>query len=144
MSTDTTGGGRGRWVIGLLIIGALAVFGYTSFNQSLATYTHDYADVTRRVGELLQVPGVIDKSVPQTYDTAAGTFQFTMLDVETRAQRLPVVYGGVKPANFDEASQVVCVGQWAPEEGVFVARQLLVKCPSKEVDKLQSSQGSPS
>lgn len=125
-----------RWWLGLLVIGGLGVFGYTSFSQSLATYTHDYQDVRRRSGELLQVPGVVDKSEPQNYDTSAGTFEFTMIDVETRTERLRVRSNRVKPSNFDQAAQVVCIGTFDGE--VFEARQLLVKCPSKEQEKLQA------
>jgi cytochrome c-type biogenesis protein CcmE len=40
-----------------------------------------------------------------------------------------VVYDGAKPANFEQADQVVVIGRY--ENGLFVADQLLVKCPSK-------------
>lgn len=126
--------GRQRYWLGLVVILALGAYGFTAFNQSLATYTHDFRDVARRSGELLQVPGVVDKQAPQNYDTTAGTFEFTLLDVEKRADRLRVRSHRVKPANFDQASQVVCIGTF--QNGVFEARQILVKCPSKEQQKL--------
>ncbi len=129
---------RRKWWVGLLVIVALGALGADSFKRSLATYTHDYEDVARRAGQLLQVPGVIDQSAAQGYDTAAGTFEFSMLDVETRTQRLRVRSRSIKPSNFDQASQVVCVGVY--QDGVFEARQLLVKCPSKEQAKLQPAE----
>lgn len=130
---------RRRWWIGGLIILGLAAFGYSSFSRSLATYTHDFSEVRTRGDELLQVPGVLDKSEPQRYDTAAGVFEFTMTDVTTRSDRLRVRYHRIKPSNFDQASQVVCVGTF--KDGVFDARQLLVKCPSKEQQKLADAEG---
>ena len=63
-----------------------------------------------------------------------------MLDFENRTDRLRVRTRRVKPANFDGASQVVCVGVY--EDGVFTARELLVKCPSKELDKLRAAEAS--
>ncbi len=130
---------RRRWLVAAAVIVGLAVFGWQSFTQSLASYTHDFAEVQRRAGELLQVPGVVDRAVPASA-LAAGGFEFTMVELETRGASLRVRYRGVKPGNFDEARQVVCVGRY--RAGVFEAEQLLVKCPSKEQEKLQGQAGS--
>ena len=130
---------RRRWWLGLVVIGLLAWFGYSSFNQSLATYTHDFNVVRSRPGALLQVPGVIDKTAAQRYDTTGGTFEFGILDVTARTDKLTVRAHTVKPSNFDQANQVVCVGTY--QNGVFDARQLLVKCPSKEQQKLSGAGG---
>ncbi|MBI4758133.1 MAG: cytochrome c maturation protein CcmE, partial [Chloroflexi bacterium] len=54
-------------------------------------------------------------------------FHFTLVD--DRGDRMEIVYKGLKPANFDQATGVVAVGQY--QNGVFQAKQLLVKCPSK-------------
>jgi len=45
------------------------------------------------------------------------------------APRMPVMYYGVVPGNFDQAKSVVLKGK--TENGVFIAEQMLVKCPSK-------------
>jgi cytochrome c-type biogenesis protein CcmE len=42
---------------------------------------------------------------------------------------MPVHYYGVVPGNFEQATSVVLKGK--STEGVFVAEQMLVKCPSK-------------
>ena len=42
---------------------------------------------------------------------------------------MDVVYYGVVPGNFDQATSVLVRGK--PEADGFVAEQLLVKCPSK-------------
>lgn len=124
---------RRRWWIGLAVIVALAWFGFGAFRQSLATYTHDFTKVTANPGQLLQVPGVVDKAAPQEH--GRDGFSFTILDVETHTQRLRVHSQRVKPGNFDNASQVVCIGTYNADKGLFEARQLLVKCPSKEMER---------
>jgi len=125
-------------VVAALVIVGLAIFGWQSFTQSLASYTHDFAEVQRRSGELLQVPGVIDRSVPAS-PLAGGGLEFTMRELETGRASLRVRYHGIKPGNFDEARQVVCVGRY--RGGAFEAEQLLVKCPSKEQAKLKGEAG---
>lgn len=134
MKPELERSGRGRLVIGAVAIVALAIFGWQSFEHSLATYEMDFTQVQAQPGKLLQVPGLVDKGYAERYDSAAGTFEFAVLDVEHKAQRLLVRSHEVKPANFDSASQVVCVGTY--RDGVFDARQILVKCPSKELDKV--------
>ncbi len=128
---------RRRYWLGLVVIAGLSTFGFSSFKNSMATYTMDFARVQSSGGQVMQVPGVVDKSIKPRYDTAAGTFVFGIVDVETKTQRMTVVSRQVKPSNFDQASQVVCIGTYS--NGVFEARQLLVKCPSKEVEKMQAA-----
>lgn len=128
---------RRKYWLGLVVIAGLSSFGFTSFKNSMATYTMDFARVAESDGQMMQVPGVVDTTVKPRYDTSAGTFTFDMLDVESRQHRMTVVSRQVKPSNFDQASQVVCIGTWG--DGVFEARQLLVKCPSKEVEKMQAT-----
>ncbi|MDH4223841.1 MAG: cytochrome c maturation protein CcmE [candidate division Zixibacteria bacterium] len=36
---------------------------------------------------------------------------------------------GVKPANFEQATSIVVIGMY--RDGIFIADQVLVKCPSK-------------
>lgn len=132
--TPTRASGRGRWPLGLLLIAGLGWFGFSAFNDSLATYTHDFEQVRSQPDQLLQVPGRIDRNVAQQYDQQGGWFTFTMLDVATGTQTLPVKTRQVKPGNFDEASQVVCIGKYHDE--FFEASKILVKCPSKERAKM--------
>jgi cytochrome c-type biogenesis protein CcmE len=55
---------------------------------------------------------------------------------------MPVMYEGVKPGNFEEATEIVAVGKY--RDGAFHADQLLVKCPSKYqgLDEDPSTHGS--
>jgi cytochrome c-type biogenesis protein CcmE len=58
-------------------------------------------------------------------------FAFTLIDTNRVAQR--VVYYNPKPQDFDKSEQVVITG--AMKNDVFVADQILLKCPSKYVEK---------
>jgi cytochrome c-type biogenesis protein CcmE len=42
---------------------------------------------------------------------------------------MKVDYGGTKPGNFEQAESVVCIGVF--KDGIFEAKDILVKCPSK-------------
>ena len=67
------------------------------------------------------------------YNNDNSRLEFAIYDAEAEtpvgAERLPVVYYGVVPGNFDQATSVVLKGK--SEDGTFVADQMLVKCPSK-------------
>ena len=63
---------------------------------------------------------------PQHYDLAAGDDSELQ---DENGEIMEITYKGVKPANFEQATSVVAIGQY--REGSFRADQLLVKCPSK-------------
>ncbi|GGF17895.1 cytochrome c maturation protein CcmE domain-containing protein [Hymenobacter cavernae] len=58
-------------------------------------------------------------------------FAFTLVDTNRIAQR--VVYFNPKPQDFDKSEQVVITG--AMRNDIFVADKILLKCPSKYVEK---------
>jgi len=65
--------------------------------------------------------------IPSTYDAEHGYFIFHIIDAN--GDKMKVIYSGTKPGNFDQATSVVCIGQY--REDSFHADKLLVKCPSK-------------
>jgi cytochrome c-type biogenesis protein CcmE len=58
-------------------------------------------------------------------------FAFTLVDTNKVAQR--VIYNNPKPQDFDKSEQVVITG--AMRGDVFMADNILLKCPSKYVKK---------
>jgi len=44
-----------------------------------------------------------------------------------------VIFDGTKPGNFEQATEIVCVGIY--NQGKFHAKELLVKCPSKYMEE---------
>jgi cytochrome c-type biogenesis protein CcmE len=94
------------------------VGGYMDFEQAAQT------------GATAHVVGTWAKDRPTHYDRAENVFTFYMRDEDGTVRK--VRYNNPKPANFEEAEQVVVEGR--TEDGAFVANHILVKCPSKYND----------
>lgn len=109
-------------VAGIVLFAAL---GFWSFRKTLTPYVP--FDAAMRTPAVVQVAGTL---VPNSaaYTEADRTLRFTLKEKDGTAV-MPVAYGGVKPSNFEEATSIVAIGAW--DGKAFVARQLLVKCPSK-------------
>jgi len=119
---------KAKFVIGIIIIGVFAVWGITSFMSTSIKYV-PLADVANTSGTI-QVMGKIDfDSVHYDTDRSRMIFDVTDLENQSSGRRLKIIYSGVVPGNFDQATSVVARGQY--QDGALLADQLLVKCPSK-------------
>jgi cytochrome c-type biogenesis protein CcmE len=117
-----------RWTItGILLLVAFAGFAFAAFRTSLTPYvSYREAQASSRV---VQVAGALEKG-SSSYDEGDSALHFTLRDPESGAT-LPVIYHGLKPANFEDAISIVAIGRWNAGEHEFAAGKLLVKCPSK-------------
>jgi len=121
---------KGAMIGLLIIIGALG-FSALAFKNNLVNAV-PFADAMRATDSDVQVMG---KPVNGTmaYDRTAHALRFALQN-ET-GQTLSVVYKGPKPDDLDTAmSKAVAInaqGTFDPAKHVFVAENLLVKCPSK-------------
>ena len=127
-----------KTIIGLVLMaafGSLLLFnfgeqvgGYMSFAQAEAS------------GAKAHVVGTWAEQQPMQYDRAANVFTFHMRDEEGQLRQ--VRYANPKPANFEEAEQLVVEGYTQGDQ--FVAEHILVKCPSKynEAQGLDGAQAS--
>lgn len=113
-----------RLVLIILVVAAFAVFAAGAFRSALTPYV-TFAEAAQRGGSV-QVSGVADKDTARI-DAESGMFLFSLTD--RSGQTMPVQFAGAPPGNFDEAESVVVVGNL--HDGVFEARKILVKCPSK-------------
>lgn len=111
--------------------GFIALFGFfvvTSFGAQVGGY-ENFAQAEES-GRRAHVVGTWEKGMPMTYDPAQNVFSFHMADEAGTVRR--VVYPNPKPANFEDADNVVVEGRMEGE--AFVAEHILVKCPSKYND----------
>ena len=115
---------KARYIIATAIIVGFVVYGAVSLKTSLTPYV-SFAEA-RKSTATVQVMGQLEKSATR-YDTTANLLYFTIKD--KKGEMLEVSYKGVKPGNFDQATQIVAIGDY--KNKVFEADQLLVKCPSK-------------
>lgn len=113
-----------KLLIGIAIIVVFVIFGTLSFRTSLTPYVS--FEEAKRMASTVQVIGKVI-SGESSYDTTTHLFYFTLRDPEDAV--LDVVFDGTKPANFEQATDVVAIGRYQNER--FVANQILVKCPSK-------------
>jgi cytochrome c-type biogenesis protein CcmE len=122
---------RGYWIAAALAA-AFVVLGVTAFQKTLTPYVS--FDEARKARGVVQVMGSLDKESDR-YDTGREELSFDIVD--KAGAKLPVVYRGIKPANFKDAISIVAIGRY--REGRIDAERLLVKCPSKyqgaEVEK---------
>ena len=120
--------------LGLVAVGAAV--GVTSFKKSVTPYI-TFGEARRATG-LVQVNGEIaDKDY--VIKPQEQYLQFKLRD--QKGEVMPVVYHGVIPGNFDQATLVVAIGRYKGDR--FEAEQLLVKCPSKyqaEAEKQKASE----
>jgi cytochrome c-type biogenesis protein CcmE len=116
---------RTLWtVLGVGAIVGFVAFGAGAFKSNLTPYVS--FDKARATSSAVQVAGKLVEHSDK-FDEATSRLLFTLTD--ERGQHLQVAYKGMKPGNFNEATQVVAIGRY--RDGVLEAEKLLVKCPSK-------------
>ena len=110
---------------GVVIVLAMAMAMY-SFQSTLTSYvTVSEAKASNRP---VQVAGIVVEGTDR-YDLNSNNLLFTLR--EDSGDQMKVEYDGPRPGNFDNVTKVVAIGKYEPKRKVFLARELLVKCPSK-------------
>jgi len=112
-----------------VIVGALG-FGAYAFKGSMVAYVpFTQAIQAASTGSTVQVMGSL---VPghTHFDSVTRSLDFDLKEPET-GHVMPVTFKSPKPDNFDHALKVTAIGRYDAASKVFVADNLLVKCPSK-------------
>ena len=110
---------------GIVIVVAMAMAMY-SFKSTLTSYvTVSEAKASKRP---VQVAGIVVTGTDR-YDLKSNNLVFVLR--EDGGDEMQVEYDGPRPGNFDNVTKVVAIGKYEPKEQIFVARELLVKCPTK-------------
>ncbi|MFM2134397.1 MAG: hypothetical protein RL156_1678 [Bacteroidota bacterium] len=114
-----------RYIIG----GVIAVLCFAGSLWFVQSSTIEYTTITKaeELKKRVTVKGTWKKSADMSYDSKNNLFRFVMTDDEAR--EVPVEYQGSKPNNFELAESIVVKGKM--ENGIFVASDILTKCPSK-------------
>lgn len=121
---------KAKYIIGALIVVVFIVWGASAFLKTTIQYVS--IDEAKTADRTVQVMGKIDFDMVN-YNSDESRLEFAVYDAEADdkagAEHMNVVYYGVVPGNFDQATSVVLKGK--PDGEEFVAEQMLVKCPSK-------------
>lgn len=117
-----------KTIIGLVVMAGFAGLLLMSFGDQVGGYMN-FAEAEAS-GAKAHVVGTWAKHQPTQYDQADNVFTFHMKDEAGQIRK--VRYANPKPANFEEAEQLVVEGY--ARNDTFVAEHILVKCPSKYND----------
>ena len=120
------------YIVGGLVVLLAMVMAMYSFKSTLTSYvTVSEAKASKRP---VQVAGIVVKGTDR-YDLKRNNLIFVLR--EDGGDEMQVEYDGPRPGNFDNVTKVVAIGKYEPKEKVFMARELLVKCPSKYEGKVK-------
>jgi cytochrome c-type biogenesis protein CcmE len=121
---------KAKYIIGAIIIVIFVIWGASAFLKTTVQYV-SIAEA-KKSAKTVQVAGTIDFDDVH-YDASNSRLVFSIYDINSPdpsgAERLKIIYHGVVPGNFDQATSVVARGKMGGEG--FMAERLLVKCPSK-------------
>jgi len=114
------------YIIGGIVVVSAMVMAMYSFQSTLTSYvTVSEAKASKRP---VQVAGIVVTGTDR-YDLERNNLIFVLR--EDGGDEMRVEYDGPRPGNFDNVTKVVAIGRYEPEEQVFMAKELLVKCPTK-------------
>lgn len=120
-----------KWksIVGLFAMAGFAGLLLFNFGSQVGGYMN--FEQAAQTGSKAHVVGTWVEDQPTEYDRSANVFTFYMRDEDGTVRK--VRYANPKPANFEEAEEVVVEGHMA--ENAFAADDILVKCPSKYNEK---------
>ncbi len=131
VGTQTVSRSRARFYIGgLVIVGAIAYLIYVGL-QSAPVYYVTTSELQRGVASapLSQTVRVAGTVVPGSIQKGPDAF-VTRFSITDGSGTMPVYYRGALPDIFQENIEVVVEGKYGTD-GVFNAKTVLAKCPSK-------------
>jgi len=123
-----------KFVIGgVVVVAVIAGLIAVSFGGS----TSDYLSVAeaRALGnDQARDSRVAGAIVPDSVEWSTRDLHLTF-EIEDDTGRLPVSYHGPQPDMLVDAVEAVAIGKYDPDQQVFEAEELLMKCPSKYEEK---------
>ncbi len=134
MSRSAAANKRLKFIIGTLII--FGVIGYLIVNavQTTGAYYMEVHEIRGNeaalMGKQIRVSGeIIQETV--NWDAPNLTLTFSIRDQTGTGDTLRVYFHGVMPDNFTRPGSTTILEGKLREDGVFVAKTLLLKCPSR-------------
>jgi len=118
------------YIINILVI-LVGIFLLFSASKDMSTY--GTFDVANQSGKRMKIAGELVKDKPMHYDPEvdANAFSFFMEDADGKDAK--VILTQAKPQDFERSEQAVVTGSM--ENGIFIADEVQLKCPSKYKDE---------
>jgi cytochrome c-type biogenesis protein CcmE len=114
-------------VIGLVLIAA-AILIFINATQDVSTYS-DFASAERS-RETVKLVGVLSKDKPLDYNPEKDPNRLSFYLKDQSGIEKKVILKRAKPQGFEMSEQIVLTGKMN-NDNVFVASEILMKCPSK-------------
>ena len=118
------------YIIALIaIVAAIAII--LSASEDVSTYA-TFSEASKNSARV-KISGELNKDNDIIYDPikAPNSFSFHMIDVEGVTNK--VILKQPKPQDFELSESVVVTGKM--QDGIFIADEVLMKCPSKYKDE---------
>jgi len=121
-------------IVILVIVAAIAVVVTTMSDSS--TYSN-FVEASKKPGKEFHIFGKLNRNKPMEYDALKNANQFSFYMIDEKGLEKKVIYNNAKPQDFEKSEKVVIIGSMKGED--FVAKSLLLKCPSKYNDQKNPS-----
>ncbi|MCK9204598.1 MAG: cytochrome c maturation protein CcmE [Bacteroidales bacterium] len=122
---------KGTHIVTILFLVAIIAIVITTMTNSGA-YSN-FAEAAAKPGRELHIIGALDHIKPIEYDALKNANQFSFFMTDEKGIQKKVVCKSAKPHDFEKSEKVVIIGSMQGEQ--FVAKSLLLKCPSKYDEK---------
>ena len=116
-------------IIVFLVAGAVALF-MTAADQ-ISTYST--FSMAAKTTSKVKVVGVLALDKEMVYNPEKDPNYFSFYARDEEGEESKVVFIGEKPMDFERSDQVVMTGKF--KDDVFIATDMLTKCPSKYKDE---------
>lgn len=120
----------------LILIIALGIGAVISTIGDASTYV-SFEKADQNPGKQYTVIGYLDKEASRNYNPRTGLFTFTAIDKSGEKRR--VIYNEPEPQDFERSEEITLKGY--ANDTVFVAEQILMKCPSKYNENNEIEEG---
>jgi cytochrome c-type biogenesis protein CcmE len=121
--------GKIHIIAAIMIVSAVTLLVMASGDMS--TYS-TFSDASKSSSEV-KIVGTLSKDKEMYYDPLKDPNYFTFFMKDSENQESKVLLRNKKPQDFELSEQIVITGRY--EDDIFVASDMLMKCPSKYKDE---------
>jgi cytochrome c-type biogenesis protein CcmE len=125
-------------IIAIVAIAVAIAFVLSSLFEA-STYA-DFEKAFSARGSEFHVVGVLDADCDIAYDPAINASLTTFCMKDDKGISRPVRLLKSKPQDFERSETIVLIGKAAESGNEFIAREILLKCPSKYEEEAKVSQ----
>jgi cytochrome c-type biogenesis protein CcmE len=117
-------------IVGIIII-ALAIGSMFTLLGNSTTFAN-FVEAKQKAGNDVQVAGTLDRTKPTVYNPQVDPNKFSFWMKDRVGNENQVTLLNCKPQDFERSQEIVAIGSMKGEQ--FIAKSILMKCPSKYND----------